>query len=64
MKRELHRWYNVPEKMGDETQTTTAVIAVYSTNISSTKMGRKAIRVIDDADKFGDGRRGSHYVLY
>lgn len=65
MKRELHRWYNVLEKMeGHDIQTTIAVIAVYSSNISSTKTGRKAIRMIDDADKFGGGRPGSHYVLY
>lgn len=59
------RWYNVPEKKGgDNIQIIIAVIAVYSSNISSTKTGRKAIRMIDDADKFGGGRPGSHYVLY
>ena len=55
----------MPEKMGEDViQTTIAVIAVYSSKISSTKMARKAIRMIDDADKFGGGSPGSHYVLY
>lgn len=33
---------------GDEIETTTAVTAVYSNNIPSTKMGRKGIRMIDE----------------
>lgn len=43
---------------------TLAVIAIYRSKISSTKTGRKAIRMIDDTDKFGGGRPGSYYVLY
>lgn len=47
----------------DGTQMTLVVVAINGSNISSTKTGRKVIRMIDDADNFGGGRPGSHYVL-
>ena len=40
------------------------LLLFHSSNISPTKTGRKAIRMIDDADKSVGGRLGSHYILY
>lgn len=48
----------------DGIQTKLIVIAINGSNISSTQTGRKAVRMIDDADTFGGGKPGSHYVLY
>lgn len=54
----------MPEKMGgDGIQITLAVIAIHRSKTSSTKTGRKVIRMIDDTDKFGGGRPASYYVL-
>ena len=48
----------------DGIQSILIVVAINGSNISSTKTGRKAVRMIDDADPFGGGKPGSHYVLY
>lgn len=62
--KKFNYWYKVSEKMGEDgTQTTLVVVAINGSNISSTKTGRKVIRMIDDADNFGGGRPGSHYIL-
>lgn len=48
----------------DGIQTTLLVVAINGSNISSTQTRREAVRMIDDADTFGGGKPGSHYVLY
>ena len=48
----------------DGIHTTLVVVAINGSNISSTQTRREAVRMIDDADTFGGGKPGSHYVLY
>lgn len=65
MKKEENEWYEVPEKIGgDGIQMALVAVALNSGNVLSTETGRKAVRMTDDAGKFGGGNPGSHYVLH